>query len=127
MKGLAVIVLAMLAGRAVAQEITLPSGLRVSLHDVIMDAAPELARFRFIAPAIDPGGDALTYQAVADDFQVLCDTYALPALRQAGQSVAEIVITLMDRPVAFGEIAPGATQFFEPFSVATGACIWEQF
>ncbi len=115
------------AGAAGAQDIVLPSGLNVTLQDVIMDAAPDVARFRFLAPAIDPAGAALSYQAVAADFQVLCDTYALPALAQAGQTVAEIVITLMDRPVVFGDITPEATQYFEPYDVTTGACIWEQF
>ena len=127
MKGMAIICTVLWAGAGAAQEISLPSGLTVILHDVIMDAAPEVARFRFLAPAINPEAEALSYDAVADDFQVLCDSYALPALVEAGQSVVEIVITLMDRPVTFGEISPEATQFFEPFSVASGTCIWEQF
>ncbi len=126
-KGAAFMAMLLWAGAATAQEISLPSGLTVTLHDVIMDAAPEVARFRFLAPAIDPAGEALSYDAVADDFQLLCDSYALPALTEAGQEVAEIIITLMDRPVTFGEISPDATQYFEPFRITAGTCIWEQF
>ena len=40
---------------------------------------------------------------------------------------AQIVISLSDRPVPFGEAAPDATQFFEAFALQDGTCIWEMF
>jgi hypothetical protein len=110
---------------AVAQDIALPSGQSVTLYDVVLE--PETARFRFLAPAIDPLGEGRTYEDVMDDFQVLCDSYALPALSQAGKDVPDIVISLSDREVTFGTADPSATQFFEPFSVQDGHCSKEDF
>ncbi len=112
---------------ALAQSIALPSGQTVTLIDVIVEDAPPVARFRFLAPAIDPAGDALTYDRVRDDFAVLCDAYAVPAMAQAGVTVREVVVSMSDRVVEFGVASPDATQYFEPFSVQEGRCIWEQF
>lgn len=109
------------------QPIPLPSGQSVTFVDVIVEADPPVARFRFLAPDIDPAGRGLTYEEVREDFPVLCADYALPAVLQSGLQVPEVVISLADRPVVFGELTPEATQFFEPFSVADGTCIWEQF
>lgn len=116
-----------LGSSALAQTITLPSGQTVALIDVIVEDAPPVARFRFLAPAIDPAGDGLTYDRVRDDFVVLCDAYAVPAMVEAGVTVPEVVVSMSDRVVEFGVASPNATQYFEPFSVQNGRCIWEQF
>jgi hypothetical protein len=115
------------AGPVMAQDIALPSGQTVTLMGVIVEDAPAVARFRFLAPAIDPAGAGLTYEAVRDDFAVLCNDYVVPALVQSGLEVPEVVVSLSDREVEFGVAAPEATQFFEPFSLRDGRCIWEQF
>lgn len=106
--------------------IALPSGQTVTFYDVRVDQ-PGTYRFRFLAPALDPAGQGLTYDDVVDDFPVLCDTYALPALAAAGETATEIVISLMDRPVEFGVATPDAVQMFEPYTVQDGHCLWEQF
>lgn len=123
----ALIALSTLAAPAAAQEIVLPSGQTVSFVEVIIEEAPPVARFRFLAPEIDPAGAGRTYEEVMADFPVLCSDYALPAVKAAALDVPEIVISLADRPVAFGVATPEATQYFEPFSIADGTCIWEQF
>ena len=48
----------------------------------------------------------------------------LPA---TGPQPSQIVISLSDRAVPFGEADPEATQFFEAYRVEGGACIWEMF
>ena len=60
--------------------ITVPSGQAVQLQDAIWNVDGPLGltlRFRFVAPAIAPGGgvDVETAQA---DMQALCDSFALP-------------------------------------------------
>jgi hypothetical protein len=44
-----------------------------------------------------------------------------------GPIPSQIIISLEDRPVPFGEADPEAVQYFEAFRVENGACIWEVF
>lgn len=106
-----------------APAIAVPSGADTVLHDVILEE--QTARFRFILA--DLGGDGLTFSDIGADLPFLCETYALPALAANDISVTQVVISLADRPVPFGEADPGATQFFEGFDVSDGVCMWEQF
>jgi hypothetical protein len=108
--------------------ITVPSGQPVQLIDVITDtrgAKGATARFRFLAPDIAGGG--IESEVAAADMQVLCDSYALPRIDGMVPAPQQIVITLSDEEVPFGETAPNATQFFEAYSIRDGHCIWEIF
>lgn len=108
---------------AAAQAVTLASGQEVTLMEVLLEGdGPELARFRFLAPAIDPAGQAMTYAQVASDMDELCQSVALPALADMGVTVDEVVISFSDRPIAFGEVSAEATQFFEPFTISDSGC-----
>ena len=112
-------------GPAAAQDlIALPSGLEVSVQEVIFEESPAVSRFRFVAP--DLGGEGRGYEEVRGDFPWLCEEMILPALSEA-QKAGDIVISLADREVVFGQITPEATQFFEVFSLQDGACVWEEF
>lgn len=112
------------AAAASAQDLTLPSGQTVTLADIIFEEDGALARFRFLAPRI---GEDLTFTEVVDDFPWLCEQAILPALAVAEAAPERVVISMADRPVEFGAIAPDATQFFEIFSLSDGVCIWEEF
>ncbi len=90
--------------------IPVPSGQVVTLQDVVWNApgpAGLTLRFRFIAPAI-----AATETGAAIDF----DT-----------EPAQIIISLSDRPLRFGEAAPDVVQFFEAYSLTDGRCTVELF
>jgi Family of unknown function (DUF6497) len=107
--------------------IPVPSGQAVTLQEVVWNApGPDglTLRFRFVAPAIAPGG-VLDFEAASADMQALCETYAIPRLTDFGPQVQQIVISLADRAVVFGATEPDATQFFEAYRVEDGACIWE--
>jgi hypothetical protein len=107
--------------------ITLSVGLRVTLIDVIHDApGPEglTTRFRFLAPDIAGAGSTDT-DAITAAMEELCQTYALPRIPATGPQPAQIVISLSDRVVPFGEAAPDAVQLFEAFRIEDGTCIWE--
>jgi hypothetical protein len=109
--------------------IPVPSGQEVRLLDVIHNQpGPEglTIRYRFIAPAIAPGG-GIDFDTAAADMAHLCQAYALPRVRSGGPQPAQIVISLSDRPVDFGQPAPEATQFFEAYSLDGDTCIWEPF
>lgn len=110
--------------------VAVPSGQVVSLLDVVLDApGPEgmAARFRFVAPAIAKVGGTVDFETASLDMAHLCQSYALPRLAENGPVPAQIIISLSDRAVPFGEAAPDATQFFEAYRVEGDACIWEAF
>lgn len=85
----------------------------------------ELARFRFIVPAL--GQQGAGFDDVQPDFPWLCETMILPALSEAKVTADRVVISMADQAVTFGEAAPDAIQFFEVFRVENGACVWEAF
>lgn len=132
--------LALLAMQAVAADgvqvvsgvdepVPVPSGQSVTLQDVIWnEPGPNgmTLRFRFIAPGIAPGG-GVAFDAASADMQHLCDTYALPRLAEFGPAPEQIVISLSDRAVPFGESAPDVTQFFESYRIENDICVWEMF
>ena len=110
---------------AFAQDV--PSGQSVALHDVrVDDMGTEVwVRFRFLAPAIGRTQAQVTYAQVEADFVALCETVVRPYL--AGQRLRPdgVVISLMDRPVPFGQADPDATQFFEAFRITADMCVWQ--
>ncbi|WP_276606302.1 DUF6497 family protein [Pacificoceanicola onchidii] len=121
----------MIWGGGVAAEtqpmLDVPSGLKVSFHDMLWDEPGSglTYRFRFLAP--DIAAEETDYQSVAADMDKLCNDYAIPRLAQTGPQPSRIVITLMSEPVEFGVMTPEVTQFFESYSVEDTLCIWEAF
>ncbi|KNG92531.1 DUF6497 family protein [Pseudaestuariivita atlantica] len=109
--------------------IFVPSGQFVTFHDFVSDAAGEglMYRFRFVAPDISPAGRGLTFVEVADDMVHLCQFYAVPKVSEVGPRPRQIVVSLMERAIDFGESDASVTQFFEAYSVQDGLCIWELF
>jgi hypothetical protein len=107
-----------------AGRVSVPSGREVRFLDVITNApGPQgaTARFRFVAPDARKGEDW------AEDMQALCDGYALPRTDGMVPMPQQIVITVSDREVPFGDAVPEAVQFFESYQLGDGACIWEMF
>lgn len=111
--------------------IAVPSGQPVSLQDVILNQpGPEglTARFRFLAPEIARQGGSIDFDTASLDMDHLCNSYALPrVLTGTGPRPGQIIVSLSDVPVIFGEITPQATQFFEAYTVENDTCVWEQF
>lgn len=115
-----------MAGDAAAIEV--PSGQRISMQDVVWNApGPEglTLRFRFLAPDIAAEGGTVDFDTASRDMLWLCQNYALPRLSNTGPQPAQIVISLSDVAVPFGQAAPEATQFFEAYSLKDGICTWE--
>ncbi len=110
--------------------ILVPSGQSVTLQDVIWNApgpAGLVARFRFVAPEIARDGGAVNFEVASADMAALCQHYALPRLAEFGPAPTQIIISLSDQPVPFGQAAPDATQFFEAYRIESDTCIWEAF
>ena len=113
------------ASPALGQEV--PSGQPVELQEVLVDTIGEETwlRFRFIAPRIAAGEDAIDYDKAAGDMEFLCTTLAIPYIAEYALTGDVIVISMADREVAFGESNPEATQFFEAYRIEDDICIWE--
>lgn len=110
-----------LAAPVGASEIAVPSGRTLTLFDVIME--PAMARFRFVLPQ---AGDGVEFVDLVDDLQFLCEDVVVPALDEAGQDVPQLVISVSASEVPFGEPTDVA-QFFQPFGLQDGTCVWEEF
>ncbi len=107
--------------------IAVPSGQVVTLQDVVGNVpGPNglTVRFRFLAPGI---GNAVTLEAAQTDMEALCNSYALSRVAEFGPTPSQIVISLSDVAVPFGEAAPEATQYFEAYSIQDNICIWDVF
>lgn len=118
-----------LVAAGAAGTLSVPSGQPVTLLDVIWNEPGPMGltfRFRFVAPEIAPGGriDAMT---AAADMAALCQDFAVPRIDPNGPQPAQVIISLSDRPVPFGESSPEVTQFFEAYRIEDGTCIWEMF
>ena len=48
-------------------------------------------------------------------------------LAEFGPAPEQIVISLSDRAVPFGESAPDVVQFFESYRIENDICVWEMF
>ena len=109
--------------------IFVPSGQFVSFQEFVSDAAGEglMYRFRFVAPDISPTAKGLTFVEVADDMFHLCQFYAVPKVSEVGPQPRQIVVSLAERRIEFGESDASVTQFFEAYSVQDGLCIWELY
>ena len=116
----------LLASPSAAQDVTVPSGLDVSLIDVILENETQTARFRFLVPAIG-GADPVDYAAVVPDFEHLCNALAIPGLAANGWAAKDIVISLSEAEVPFGTVTDDVIQYFQPFRVENDTCIWEDF
>lgn len=124
---------ALMPAVALAQDgpvVAVPSGQTVVFQEVIRDAAGFgglTYRFRFIAPGISRVGGGVDFETAAGDMDHLCNSFAVQRISSIGPQPSQIVISLADRAIAFGQAAPEATQFFEAYRVEDGVCIWESF
>lgn len=107
-----------LAVSAAEAQLVLPSGQSAQFVDAIPEG--EITRFRFLAPQI---AGAVSSEAALTDIDWICANFALPRAGKAEQ----LVVSLMDRVVPFGETDPAATQYFEVFNVSGGTCEIEVF
>jgi len=92
------LIAALFSSAASAQDFPVPSGLKVSLFDVIVETD-----------------------------QYLCDEVASPALKENSWGQGDVIISYSAAELPFGETAPEITQFFQPFSLTNNTCQWEDF
>ena len=107
-----------------------PSGQAITYVETVQgQPGPEglAVRFRFLAPQIARDGGTVDAEAAQADMEWLCETFALPRLPATGPVPSQVIISLADQAVPFGETAPEVTQYFEAYSLLDGHCVWEAF
>lgn len=123
--------LALLAPPAHADAvIALPSGRWVTFNDVIWGEpgpAGLTVRFRFLEADLGAVVASAAYEDLEADMQYLCENYALARIANTGPQPATVMVSISDRPVAFGEAAPGVVQVFEAYRPEAGQCLWEGY
>ncbi len=109
--------------------IAVPSGQDVTLLEVVTNQPGQglTYRFRFIAPEIAREKGQPDFELIGRDMEYLCNSFALPRIATGGPVPNQIVISMADRPTAFGDTVPEATQFFEVFSIEENACQWDPY
>lgn len=111
-------------------QISVPSGQSVTLQDIIWNSAGPagpVARFRFVAPAIARAQGKISADQVAADLQHLCENVVLGKLAEMGDLPPNVMVSIADRAVSFGETQPEATQYFESYRIDGVHCISELF
>ena len=113
---------------AEAAEFPVPSGQSVTLQDLFWEEGEELIlRVRFLAPAIARDAGSITHDVASADMLYLCEAFVLPQIAAGPDSPTQVILSLSDIAVPFGEANPDATQFFEAYIVDGDSCISEVF
>lgn len=113
---------------ALADPLVLPSGGTVTAHDVIWGEpgpAGLTVRFRFLDPSLAARVDAADFDGMEADTAYLCETYAIERISDMGPAPNQIIISIADRELPFGEPAPEAAQIFEAYGFDGTRCTWE--
>ncbi|WP_127901751.1 DUF6497 family protein [Solirhodobacter olei] len=99
----------------------LPSGLQVSLMQVVWPApgaakGDRVARFRFLAPDLKKGADTDA------DLKTLCEKVARPMVKAKGATVDQVIVSLASKPLKLGESRPDVVQVFEAYQLKASHC-----
>ena len=116
------------AAGGLEESLVVPSGYEIYLQELRVNQeldGSSVARFRYVMPELASAGVA--FADVEGDFAHLCRTHILPSLQRRGEAAETVIVSIADREIAFGVATPGATQYFEGFTVENGTCIWEAF
>ncbi|WP_050526052.1 DUF6497 family protein [Pseudorhodobacter aquimaris] len=116
--------------RVAGGEVSLPvpSGQPVTLQEMFWEEGSDLVlRARFIAPLIARAGRALDHDTAVADMAYLCSSFVLPQLDAQQARRVQIILSLSDIALPFGQSDPDATQFFEAYRMDGDTCISEIF
>lgn len=122
--------LILLVKPGVAEPVAVPSGQIVDLMERLEDADGPSGltwRYRFVAPDIARETGSISLDTALGDIDALCASVAAPEATLSDRPPVQVVISLMDRPIRFGQPAPEATQYIEAYRIVDGACEWEGF
>jgi hypothetical protein len=111
-----------------SEAVSVPSNQPVTLEELFFEEADEvILRARFLAPHIARAQGLIAHEVALADMAHLCQSYILPLLASEPVMPTQIIVSLSDIALPFGEADPQATQFFEAYRIADGTCISEMY
>ena len=125
------IALLSLAGVAMAETfgLAVPSGQPVDRLDQLVEHQQNPQEtwlvLRYLAPQIARAGGTVDYDVALTDMDSLCVSDGLAARSRAAEPIDQIVIILLDRPLARGETDPDSTKFIAAYEPTNGGCDWQ--
>lgn len=110
-------------------EIAAPSGLTVTLSDILFEENPwsgeMMVVVRLLAPSLP---EAITNPfELRADMDWACATWGQPAALSVATPPDLVVVEMMAAPVPRGQPDPAIVQVFEQYRLAGPDCIWELF
>jgi uncharacterized protein DUF6497 len=128
MKVLALLFLMALPAHA-AQKLAVPSGQLVLPYEALWEDQPENGEvwlvLRFLAPDIAKAKGKYSYNDTTPDIDFLCENIGLPLVEMTGGGVDQIIVTLLDAPLARGARDKKVTRYMNAYRVDQGICEWE--
>lgn len=115
------------AAQGQADLIAVPSGQPVTLFEEQV-IAPEnkILYLGFVAPAL-AGEYGVTFDRASVDMDTICTDLGIGLAGKLigdGLRIDEIVVRLMERPIAYGEVDETAAQFLNAYDISGGTCEW---
>ncbi|WP_439138736.1 DUF6497 family protein [Roseicyclus sp.] len=111
------------------QQVSAPSGQALILHEWLNEQNPWSGEsqiiIRLLAPTIGAAGVDDT--ALRADMDWACDRWGRTIAQAASATTGQIVIEMMAAPTPRGTPTPEINRFYETYSLAGDACIWELF
>jgi uncharacterized protein DUF6497 len=128
MRGLALLLLMAMPVQA-AEKLAVPSGQLVLPYEALWEDHPDLNQtwlvLRFLAPRIAKAKGQISYDEATPDIDFLCENVGLPLVEMTGGGVDQIIVTLLDAPLARGERNKDVTRFMSAYRIDQGVCEWE--
>ncbi len=128
MKTLVLLLLMAIPAQA-AQKLAVPSGQLVLPYEALWEDKAESGEvwlvLRFLAPQIAKAKGEISYNDASADIDFLCENVGLPLVEMTGGGVDQIIVTLLDAPLARGERDKKVTRYMSAYRVDQGICEWE--
>lgn len=80
---------------------------------------------RFLAPEISKIGGRIDFAGAEPDLDFLCASVGLPLARMTGGGVDQIIVTLLEKPLARGVRDAHVTKYMSAYRVSGQTCEWE--
>ena len=127
------LLLALAAPARAADGLHVPSGQVILPYEALWEDFTETAGegrstrlvLRFLTPEIARDKGLRRYGDVEADFEYLCREIGLPLIEMTGGQVDQLVVTMLDAPLARGALDARVTQFNTVYRVDQGVCEWE--
>ncbi|MEQ3627001.1 MAG: DUF6497 family protein [Celeribacter sp.] len=110
----------------------LPSGQTVTFLDRFIEPQTGLAEtwltLRFLAPRIARAGGDVDFDSASLDLDALCDGSGRQETARIvadGTQIDQVVIAMLDQPVARGESNVDATSYYGAYQPHESGCIWQ--